>query len=498
LTRRYDAALRQAEGHARRGRVIIIGMNRKHGAKGVLPRDWLLVETVRRADEASGDFALDDPATREAAREPVAPAGRIVKRARLLETSQRLLEDIDHVMTSARWLTALLVALGLLSGVAAASGIQSGNATIALSHAVLVLLGVPFLLLLAWATLSLFGRKGSAAGLPGRILWWLMLVLTRRFGLAAHRRHLAASVSELGRLRGRTLMALATHAFWTMFFVGCIGWLWLRFLGLRFDFSWETTLLSGRWLEDLIIAVGWLPAWLFGLALPSPEQAQAVLSDQSPASDRGLWAGYLIGALVIYGFAPRALLAAWFLLHWRRTRLSLDLSRPGYLRLLPVLGGPSQTLGSRGEPPTEAGRTSRVKTVEGGTGSAVLVGVELDHDETRWPPDVPDCRVLGRADNRRQRGEIMQALELLAPRPEKIVALCSLARSPDRGTMTFLGELAEYAPLEIRLADAHRLADLGIDSDARLEDWRESASRSGLPRPVQPAAPLQYGVGPPS
>lgn len=465
--------------------------------EGLTPRDWLLAESVRRLDESTGDFRLDDAATRQAALEPASPGERIVERARRLPASARLLVDIDHVISAARWLVLLLMALGFVAGVAAASGLQSAIATIALSHALLVLLGVPFLLLLAWVLISLFGRSGGAAGLPGRMLWWLMLLFTRRFGLAAHRRHLAASLSELGRLRGRALMALATHAFWAAFFVGCIAWLWLRFLGLRFDFTWETTLLSGRWLQDLIIAIGWLPSWLFGLALPSPEQVQDVLSDRSPASDRGLWAGYLIGALVVYGLAPRAALAAWFMLRWRRIRLTLDLSRPGYLRLLPALSGPSRSIGRRGEPPADVERAGRVQSVEGGSGSAVLIGVELDLDETRWPPDIPGCRVLGRADNRRQRREIMQALELLDPRPEKIVALCSLARSPDRGTMAFLGELGEFAPLELRLDDAHRLADLDIDAQSRLEDWRESARRFGLPRPEMQPETSASSNGPP-
>jgi len=468
------------------------------GDKGLTPRAWLLAETVRRMDEAHGEFELDNQATQMAARMPVPPEDRILERARHLQASNRLLGDIEHLLSAARWLTVVLMALGFLAGIAAASGLRSGGSTIALSHALLVLLGVPILLLLAWALISLFGNKGGAAGLPGRIVWWLMVLFTRRFGLAAHRRHLAASVGELGRVRGHTLMALATHAFWLTFFLGCITWLSLRFLGLRFDFSWETTLLSGRWLEDLIMAVGWLPAWLFGLALPSAEQAQAVLSDQSPASDRGLWAGYLISALVLYGLIPRALLAAWFLVSWRRARLDLDLSRPGYLRLLPALSGPSQSIGTRGEPPSKADLKRRSKSVEGGTGGAVLVGVELDHDATRWPPEVPDCRVLGRADNRRQRGEIMQALELLEPRPGKIVALCSLARSPDRGTMAFLGELAEFAPLEIRLADESRLEDLGIEASPRLKDWRETAHRFGLPRPEteDPSPPERTGPPP--
>lgn len=451
---------------------------------GLRPRDWLLAESVRRLDESTGDFRLDEAATREAALEPASPIRRIVERAHRLQASARLIDDIDHVISAARWLVLLLMGLGLVAGVAAASTLQAATATIALSHALLVLLGVPFILLLAWALLSLFGRSGGAAGLPGRMLWWLMLLFTRRFGLAAHRRHLAASLGELGRLRGRTLMALATHAFWAAFFVGCIAWLWLRFLGLRFDFTWETTLLSGRWLEDLVIAIGWLPSWLFGLALPGPEQVQDVLSDRSPAADRGLWASYLIGALVVYGLAPRALLALWFLHRWRHARMSLDLGRPGYLRLLPVLSGPSQPTGPRGEPPPAPRSTRTVRPAEPGTGSAVLIGVELDGDgnesEARWPPDIPGCRVLGRADNRRQRSEIVQALRQLDPRPEKIVTLCSLARSPDRGTMGWLGELTEFAPVEIRLTDADRLPGLGIDTAQRREDWRRLAGRFGL------------------
>lgn len=460
-------------------------MKPKQAANGLIPRDWLLVETIRRYEESTGDFRLDDPATRQAARLSAAPCERITARARRLQGSDRLLADIDHTMTWTRWLMLLLMVLGLLAGFAAASSlVQTANDAIALSHAVLVLLGLPLLLLLAWVLISLFGRRKGATGLPGRILWWLMLLLTRRFGLSAHRRHLTAAVSELGRLHGRLLMALATHAFWTAFFIGCISLLWLRFMGLRFDFTWETTLLSGRWLEDLIIAIGWLPAGLFGLAPPTPEQAQAVLSDQSPASDRRLWAAYLIGALVVYGLAPRAFLAVWFFVRWRRTRLTLTLSRPGYLRLLPLLSGPSQATGPRGRPPPEPALMRASESVAAGPGDAVLVGVELDDDEIHWPPEVPGCRVLGRADNRRQRHEIAQALALLEPRPAKIVALCSLARSPDRGTMTFLGELAEFAPLETRLVDAKRLPELGIDLDSRLADWRESAARFGLPQPV--------------
>jgi len=454
-------------------------MNRDRGLVGLAPGDWLLAEATRRIDEAAGDFRLDAPATREAASAPGNATARIVERARRLPHGRGLKDDIGQLLSAARWLIAGLALAGLLSGVAAASGVQTGEATIALSYAVVVLLGVPLLLLLVWAFLTLRRPGAGAPGMPGRILWWVMLVVSRRSGLAAQRRHLAAALAELGRLQGRTLMALATHAFWAAFFVGCIGWLWLRFLGLRFDFSWETTLLSGRWLEELVIGIGWLPAWLFGLSLPGAEQVQDVLASRSGPADRRLWAGYLIGALVVYGLLPRALLALGFGLRWRRTRIALDLARPGYLRLLPVLSGPSQPLGPRGEPPPPRSARPAHTTAGPGSGTAVLIGVELD-DDAPWPPDIPGCRVLGRADNRRQRSEIVQALTQLDPRPEKIVALCSLARTPDRGTMAWLAELAEFAPVEIQLADASRLAALGVDAAQRHRDWYRLAEQHEL------------------
>jgi hypothetical protein len=85
--------------------------------------------------------------------------------------------------------------------------------------------------------------------------------------------------------------------------------------------------------------------------------------------------------------------------------------------------------------------------------------------------------VLGRADDRHQRRELLAGLARLDPAPARIVALCSLNRTPDRGTAHFLCELADLAPVEIRL--------VGRNSDRqRVADWRRLAERFGLPEPV--------------
>ncbi|MGK7296882.1 MAG: DUF2868 domain-containing protein [Candidatus Wenzhouxiangella sp. M2_3B_020] len=451
--------------------------------RALTPRDWLMAESTRRIEEAAGDVPTDDEATRTAAGSGGDVATRIVERARRRPGAERLADDIDRTLTALRWTAILLIALGFVAGVAAAANVRLGDGTIALSWALMALLGVPMALLLLWAGVTLApGRSGATPGLPGRLAWTIARVAGPRIKPGRRGRAIAGSVAELGRRHGSVLMATTTHAFWTAFYAGCIGWFWLLFLGLRFDFSWETTLLSGRWLEDLVVMVGTPPAWLFGLQIPDPEQVRLLLTDRSAPGDRGLWASWLIGTLALYGFAPRALLAVAFGWRWRRTRLELALDESGYLRLLPALSEPSRSLAPDRDP-APLSRAALPRPADPGTGAPVLVGVELDPEQTPWPPADHDCRVLGRADDRRQRAEIRRALELLEPRPEKIVALCALDRTPDRGTGTWLAELAAIAPVEIRLTEGRGDRIESEERRQRAEDWARLAERFGLPEP---------------
>jgi len=473
------------------------------GTRPLPPSDWLLAETLRRAEEARGEFTLDDAATRAAREVDGDPAARIVARARLAPGSEGMLTDISRARGLARALGIALLLLGAVLGALAAGGVETSTGTIALSYALLVLLLVPSLLLLGWAVLSLWPGP-PRAGLPGRAAGRLLTTLIRRLGHAGHREHLAAALGSLIRARGRTLLALATHGFWSGFFIGALVWLWLRFLGLRFDFSWETTLLSGDWLESVIIAIGTLPHWLLGVAAPDPEQARTVLTGRSDAANRALWANYLLAALLLYGLLPRLLLAIGFWLGWRRARMRLDLGAPGYLRLLPVLSGRSAEGGGRmGARPAERvfNAATGAPRADPGHGDPVLIGVELERDRDRWPPDDATCRVLGQADNRDQRRALIDALAALEPRPSEIVARCSALRTPDRGTGLWLTELAGVAPVRIELEDLSQLARRDIDPDRRLEDWRGLAQRYELPltpleqepeSPADPEDPREY------
>ncbi len=452
------------------------------------PGDWLVAEATRRREEASETFPLDNEATRQAARLPDPVPRRIVARARGLPGATDLVGEVRRMNSMLKRAAAAWLLLGAIAGIAAAANLRMGGTTIALSYALLALLGIPLLMLLMWALGGLVGRGSGNPGLPGRITW----MVARRFGAGAERRYLAAAAADLGRIGGRRLMAAVTHGFWTAFFIGAIGWTSLLFLGLRFDFSWETTLLTGPWVGEMILWIGTPPAWLFGLELPDAKQLQAALVDRSAAADRRLWAGYLIGALAFYGLIPRAVLAAFSMWRWQRLRPGLDLGRTGYLRLLPALAGTSAAAAPEGPVPEGDGPDSRSaagrrdRKARPGSGLPVAIGFELDDPEPAWPPTDASLRVLGRADNRTQRRQIEEAIRILDPKPAAIVVFVSPARTPDRGTGRWLAELERIAPVRLRWIDRGAARSGDGAPRHRSDDWLAMCQRFDLAPPERP------------
>lgn len=451
------------------------------------PADWLLAETTRRIEEELGEFIVDDPATLHAAAAASDPARKIVERAGRRSGGLRLRRSVERSLATMRWTVAGLALLGLLAGAAAAAGVETGRGTIALSYALLVLVVLPSLMLLLWCVVSLATRRGAASGLIGRAGWRLALALRSRTALTPERHPLGLALAEFGRLRGSVLMALATHAFWTAFMVGAIVWLWLRFLGLRYDFSWETTLLAGDALASWIAAIGTVPQLLPGVEAPSLAQAQAVLEGHSGPGERTLWARYLLGTLLVYGLAPRLLLTGLFAWRWRRIQLELDLGRPGYRALAAALdSADARTLGRRGTvPPESVARRERPRAVPG-SGPAVAIGLELETSPVRQPRLAPGAEWLGSATDRASREAVRAALDGFRPRPSELIVLCSMARTPDRGSGTWLAELDTIVPVQIRLVETDSLRARDGDVEARLDDWNLLAARFGLaaPEPV--------------
>ncbi|MBY6205016.1 DUF2868 domain-containing protein [Halomonas denitrificans] len=446
------------------------------------PADWLQCEALRRLEEREGRPSLDDPATRRATRTDGTLVERIAVRARLHVEGKRLAASVGRALAGVGWTLALLTLLGGLLGALAARA-QLDNGVVQLSWALLTLLGLPTLLLALWLVVWAWPKR-AARGLPGRALWAAIAGLARRFDSSGHGRAIGAALADYGRAGGARIASAATHLFWAGYLAGAIALLAAAFVGLRFDFAWGSTLLGTETLAPVVDGLGRIAALWPGITAPDDAAIRALLIDRSPPADRGAWAGVLLAVLALGGLLPRLLLAAGFLVAHRRQRLALDLSRPGYVALAGVLrpddGGSTGRVGPK--PPARLSQRT-LPRASPGNGPRVAVGLELNTDHAAQSELVPDAEWLGAADDRRARRTLLEAIGTRRPRPEAVVVLCSMARTPDRGAGAWLAELDAISPVAIRLVEAREARERGDDLDARAADWARLADDYGLDAP---------------
>ncbi|PAU55499.1 DUF2868 domain-containing protein [Pseudomonas indica] len=443
---------------------------------------WLC-EAVRLREEHTGP--LED---REANRQANAAGGdlpaRIRRRALFLAERDGQLAALRHWHQGARLAGYLLLLLAVVGGSGlAVTALGDGQRPVNVFWALGSLLGLHLLMLLGW----LFSLRyaGDSGGALGRLWLWLSEKLARD----AQAAHLAPALLLLLQRRrlARWGLGALVNGFWLLTLLSALLTLLALLSTRRYGFVWETTLLDSDTFVSLTRALGALPA-LIGFPLPDVATIRASGDVAVPLeSARHAWAGWLIGVLLVYGLLPRLLLALFCLWQWKRgtTALALDLSLPGYQLLRERLQPASERLGVSEEAPT-ALPEPKGGTYPGDSAGALLVAVELD-DRRPWPPALPkNVADAGILDSREQRQHLLDQLTRFPP--ERLVIACDPRRSPDRGTLALLGELA-------RTASATRVWLLqappgeALDSE-RLEDWHQALAQLGLPHGC--SAPLHW------
>lgn len=440
-----------------------------------LPEALWLAETLRLTEEQAGP--VEDA---EACRLARAGGGdlrqRILERAGQLARRDGLDQALRHWRQGARLALLLLAALALGSGAGLAfAALGDGSRPVNLLWALGSLLALHLVTLTGW--LMGFAFAGEAGSALGRL--WLdlsdRLLRDRRGALLG-----PALALLLGRAGlQRWALGLLSHALWLLALLAALVVLLALLATRRYGFVWETTLLPAASFATLIHGLGALPA-LLGFPQPDLEllsaSGEAVVGGEAA---RQTWAAWLLGVFAVYGLLPRALLALLCLWRWRRglARLDLDLDQPGYSRLRERLLPSSERLGV-GDPAPAQLHQPRAGHAERTAGGALLVAVEPD-PRRPWPPSLPrgveDAGVLDDGASRRA------LLERLAAQPAaRLLIACDPRRSPDRGTLALLGELA-------RSAGATRIWLLpappgeALDSQ-RLGDWHAALEQLQLPR----------------
>ncbi len=465
---------------------------------------WTAVCWRRRCgvhEDALG-FAVNEPAADERAR----TAGgtfehRLVVRAEALAVAQPLGDALRHLRAGSRLAVGAGVVLAAIAGAAATQAVfgTSTAKPVNFFWVLGTLLGVHTLALLAWLVLMIFtprtatgGALGAAVTAAGRrINRWL-----HKGPMQAAAARAAAAVFARGAI-GRWTLGTLTHVLWLAFLAGCLAMVLLTLSAKQYSFAWETTILTERNYMALAGAIGALPAAL-GFPVPDPEQVAASrwTGTGAPAAEtREAWAGLLVGAIVVYGVFPRAvvLLLSVAARAFALGRYRLDTTQPGFARLQARLVPPARATGvvdadGGGIDTAEAGALSlEAPPPIAPDGPAAILGLEIVEPKTGWPPRVDGVRWmdLGFVDDRAERHRVTNRVITAAPPPRATMVVCSLAATPDRGTGAFVRTLQQTSHIAVIvvLSDGERLRRRGHPEHVaqRIDDWRRLAAGAGVP-----------------
>ncbi len=447
-----------------------------------LQRLWL-TETVRLREEHAGP--LDDLEANRRARSSAGDlATRLQNRALWLAERDGLVSAMRHWLQGSRLALLGLAVLAIISGGGLAfAALGDGQRPVNVFWALGSLLGVNLVLLLSWLLGVMFAGEHGAS--LGRLWLWLSGKLARDAKAA----QLAPALLLLLQRQKLNRWALGTlvNGLWLLAMLSALTLMLLLMATRRYGFIWETTLLSADVFVSATRALGALPGWL-GFSGPSEAMIRASTDTlNSSEAVRQAWAVWLVGVLLVYGVLPRLVLTAFCRWRWIRGRnaLQLDLNLNGYSQLRERLMPSSERLGVNDIAPeqlhsVEAGQTDLH------TEGALIVAIELD-DQHPWPPTLPaTVKDAGILDSRESRQKLLEQMTRFPP--ARLAIACDPRRSPDRGSLALIAELA-------RSAAATRIwllqAPHGQALDAnRLGDWHHALEQLGLP--FATSAPINW------
>ena len=443
---------------------------------------WL-TETIRLREEHAGP--LDDLEANRLARTAGGdlPA-RIQRRALWLAERDGLTIALEHWLQGARLALIVMAVLAVISGAGLAfAALGDGQTPVNVFWALGSLLGLNLILLLSWALGLVFAGEHGAT--LGRVWLWLSEKLARDAKAA----QLAPALLLLLQRQklNRWALGMLVNGLWLLAMLSALVILLMLMATRRYGFVWETTILGGETFVAMTQALGALPA-LLGFSVPTVEMIRAsgdaALNIESA---RQAWAAWLVGVLLVYGVLPRLLLALFCRWRWKtgQARLHLDLNLPGYAQLRERLMPTSERLGISDAAP------EHLHQIENGSSDlpsdgALLVAIELD-DQRQWPPQLPKTvSNAGILDSRESRHKLLEQLSRFPP--ARLAIACDPRRSPDRGSLALIAELA-------RGASATRVwllpAPPGEALDAaRLGDWHVALQQLELP--FADSAPLNW------
>lgn len=408
---------------------------------------------------------------------------RLMTRARRLiqdNALNRHLQQPDKLFQRAY--RVVLIIAALLGGLAAFKAVDVAD-TLNIYWLLAVLLGFNFLSMLLWLVGILFSIHGLSTGMVAQLVGWLPARLKEKesnpLAMGAARGWWEACLS--GRI-GKWRFSLLTHQLWLSYLLAGIAILILLMTAKQYDFIWGTTLLSEHALPELTHLLAAPMEWL-GMVQPDSQQIMASRANSAgsilqDAATRGVWAKFLLGALIAYGLLPRLLLAALssLMLKWSERRYQLDLYLPYYINLrqgllkqdpdTSVVDADPGRIDER-DVPMASGHNSDIPT------QALVTGVELD-DRVRWPEDVKDQY------NIVDQVSFHHMLDRIKKSRQPLLIGVAVYRLPDRGVQRMIDDLvaATSGPAWLLLLNSQSAEPI---AESRKLAWFRLAQSCNIP-----------------
>lgn len=438
------------------------------------PLDELwLTEAVRLREQHAGPLE-DDEASRRARASAGDLLTRIKNRALWLAERDGMVSALRHWKQGARLSLIVLAIFAIASGAGLAfAALGDGQAPVNVFWALGSLLGLNLILLISWGLGLLFAGEGAAS--LGRLWLWLSEKLARD----AQAAQLApALILLLQRKRlNRWVLGTCVNGLWLLALLSALTLLLLLMATRRYGFVWETTILGSDTFVSLTQGLGTLPS-LLGFSVPTEDMIRASGNRALVIENaRQAWAAWLVGVLVVYGITPRLILTLLCYGRWRagRKHLALDLSQPGFAELRERLMPSSERLGVNDAAPAQLHQVHPGSAALESEG-ALLVAIELD-DQRPWPPKLPkNVADAGILDSRESRRTLLDQLTRYPP--ARLGIACDPRRSPDRGSLALIAELARCAA-DTRVWLLPAPTGQALDAD-RLGDWHEALQQLEL------------------
>ncbi|MGY2289222.1 DUF2868 domain-containing protein [Pseudomonas sp. SDO528_S397] len=443
---------------------------------------WL-TEAVRLREEHAGPLD-DQQANRQARAAGGDLATRIQQRALWLAERDGLTAALGRWLQGARLALVVLAIVAIVSGAGlGVAALGNGLAPVNVFWALGSLLGLNLILLLSWALGLIFAGEHSAS--LGRLWLWLSEKLARDAKAA----QLAPALLILLQRRklNRWAVGMLVNGLWLLALLSAMAIVLTLLATRRYGFVWETTLLGADTFVNVTQALGALPA-LLGFNVPSVDMIRASGDAAlNLESARQTWAAWLVGVLLVYGILPRLMLALLCLGRWKQGRagLRLDPDLPGYSPLRERLMPSSERLGVNDAAP-DLLHTATSRLSDAPRDGALLVAIELD-DQHPWPPTLPSgVKHAGILDSRESRNTLLDQLTRFPP--ARLLIACDPRRSPDRGSLALIAELARNATAT-RVWLLQAPPGQALDAE-RLGDWHSALHQLQLP--FADCAPLNW------